>query len=48
MLNMIFKIIEILLIFLCIYIIFKVAKAGIKIVATLVIIFLVLALIGII
>jgi len=45
---MLFKIIEIVIILLLIGIIFKVAKLGIRIIATLIIIFILLALIGII
>ena len=45
---MLLKIIEIVIILLLIGIIFKVAKLGIRIIATLIIIFRILALIGII
>ena len=45
---MLLKIIEIVIILLLIGIIFKVAKLGIRIIATLIIIFMILALIGII
>ncbi len=45
---MLLKIIEIVIILLLIGIIFKVAKLGIRIIATLIIIFIILALIGII
>jgi len=45
---MLLKIIEIVIILLLIGIIFKVAKLGIRIIATLIIIFILLALIGII
>ena len=44
---MLLKIIEIVIILLLIGIIFKVAKLGIRIIATLIIIFIILALIGI-
>ena len=44
---MLLKIIEIVIILLLIGIIFKVAKLGIRIIATLIIIFILLALIGI-